>query len=270
MSTQTLVNNKSQKLLQKIIRTLIIDNHQETIQDLIKQLRHFNEIEVIDFATNIRDGLKKVICSSPDLLFLDEEMPNKTGYEFYNELTNTGIRIPKVIFTSEHGLYAIKALHHNAIDYLTKPIDNFELTMAIQRYKKVIMEKNENHKLEVLAKNSIKNKRILLPNITGLKQISLDSVLYFQKEHNKIEKVEICYGISHSEFIPGHISLKNLIDLLPEQDFFQIDRHTIINLDYLTDIEVKTRTCILNKCDEVIHLSISRGRLKKFREKCRV
>ena len=248
------------------IKTLIVDDYLEAIDNLKKLLFSFNEVEIIGEALNVKEALYHILTTPPDLIFLDVEMPGQTGFDLINELIKAGIQLPKVIFTTAHGHYAIEALRNNAVDFLPKPIDSLELTMAIQRFKKAHNHDVEKQKLEALA-NSNSKKRILLPTITGLKQIPLGNVLYFQKENDATENVKIYYSAYNIETIPGNLSLKNVIDMLPEEDFFQIDRRTVINLDYLTDIETKTRKCILNKCDEVLELSISRGRLKEFRNR---
>lgn len=252
------------------VKTILIDDYQEAIDNLKSLLSSFNEIEIIGEACNVKDGLHKIICTKPDLLFLDIEMPDQSGFDLINELIKTDIQLPKIIFTTAHNHYAIEALRNNALDFLLKPIDPLELTIAIERYKKATRSTDEKQKLELLTHQNIKNKRILLPTITGLKQIPLNNVIYFQKENDITENVKIHYSSSNIETIPGNLSLKQITDLLPKDDFSQIDRRTIINLDYLTEIETKTRICILNKCNEVHELPISRGRLKMFRDSCKM
>jgi len=250
----------------QVIRTLIIDDYLEAIENLKDLLREFHEVEIVGEATGVEEGIRQIICKKPHLLFLDVEMPGKSGLDLINELIKHRITCPKVIFTTAFGHYAIEALRSNAIDYLLKPIDVYELTMAIQRYKNVRTQDDERQKLESFSKSLGKSKRILLPTITGLKQIPLANVMYFQKENDVTEHVKIYYSTSHCETIPGSILLKQVIQMLPPEDFFQIDRRTVIHLDCLTDIETKSRICVLSKCGEQVRLPISRGRLKAFRE----
>lgn len=252
------------------IRTLIVDDAPEAINNLKDLLSDFKEIHEVYEASSAKKAIQLIIDKKPDLLFLDVEMPEKNGFDLINDLIKNNIKCPKVIFTTAYEHYAIEALRNQAIDFLLKPIDILELTLAIQRFKTIRNTDQEQQKLESLSRTLKKDKRIVLPTITGLKQIFLSEVLYFQKENDTTEKVTVHYSQSHKEIIPGFFTLKQILEMLPPDDFFQIDRRTIINLDYLSNIETKPRICILNKCKDQIQLPISRGRLKAFRGKCQL
>nr|WP_319398141.1 response regulator transcription factor [uncultured Carboxylicivirga sp.] len=247
---------------------LIIDDYNEAIENLKDLLASFNDIEIKGIANNVEEGIQLIMKEKPHLLFLDVEMPGKSGFDLINELLQAHIQCPKIIFTTAFGHYAIDALRNNAIDYLLKPVNAYDLSMAIQRFRNTFSIPKNNSKLESVSRIFSKSKRVLLPTITGLKQIALSNVLFFQKINNTTEQVKVYYTTTQYDTIPGNKSLKEIIDLLPKEDFYQIDRCTVINLDYLTDIETKSRKCILKKCNEEITLTISRGRLKEFKDKC--
>ncbi len=253
---------QDKKILNNSINTLIVDDSNRAIENIKNLLVNNEDINIIATANNVKEAIRIILKYKPSLVFLDVEMPIQNGFDLISELLKLNIELPKFIFTTGYDHYAIEALRNNAVDFLLKPIDPLELSLAIQRYKKTMNKTSEDLNLKTL----VQTKRILLPTITGLKQIPLNNVLYFQKENNSTENVCVCYSSSNKETIPGHLSIKHIKELLPEDDFFQIDRCTIINLDYLTDIETKTRTCLLCKCDETIKLSISRARLKVFKE----
>lgn len=111
------------------VRTIIIDDERLARNELKKLLQEFNEIEVIDEAANVQEGIEKIEKHNPDLIFLDIQMPGKTGFDLLEELD----RAPKVIFTTAYDEFALKAFEVNALDYLLKPIEPRRLADAIQK-----------------------------------------------------------------------------------------------------------------------------------------
>ena len=110
-------------------RAIIIDDERLARNELKKLLIEFPEIEVIDEASNVDEGLQKIEALNPDLIFLDIQMPGKTGFDLLSELDRT----PEVIFTTAYDEYAVKAFEVNALDYLLKPIDPKRLADAIHK-----------------------------------------------------------------------------------------------------------------------------------------
>src|SRR4028118_874649 len=111
------------------MRAIIIDDERLARTELRKLLGDFPEIEVIDEASNADEGISKIESHNPDLIFLDIQMPGKTGFDLLAELD----RAPQVIFTTAYDEYALKAFEVNALDYLLKPIEPKRLADAIQK-----------------------------------------------------------------------------------------------------------------------------------------
>src|SRR4026208_1779214 len=111
------------------MRAIIIDDERLARTELKKLLQDFPEIEVVDEAANADEGIAKIDSLHPDLVFLDIQMPGKTGFEMLSELD----RAPHVIFTTAYDEYALKAFEVNALDYLLKPIEPKRLADALQK-----------------------------------------------------------------------------------------------------------------------------------------
>src|SRR5215210_1211475 len=111
------------------VRTIIIDDERLARNELKKLLQEYSEIEVIDEAANVQEGIEKIEKHNPDLIFLDIQMPGKTGFDLLEELD----RAPKVIFTTAYDEFALKAFEVNALDYLLKPVEPRRLVDAIQK-----------------------------------------------------------------------------------------------------------------------------------------
>ena len=108
---------------------VIIDDERLARNELKKMLVEYPEIEVVGEAGNVDEAIKMIDELNPDLIFLDIQMPAKTGFELLEELE----RVPTVVFTTAHDEYALKAFEVNALDYLLKPIDPKRLSDAVQK-----------------------------------------------------------------------------------------------------------------------------------------
>ena len=97
-----------------MIKAIIIDDERLARNELKKLLMDYPEIEVVAEAANAGEGIEKIEHINPDLIFLDIQMPGKTGFDLLSELD----RAPNVIFTTAYDEYALKAFEVNALDYL--------------------------------------------------------------------------------------------------------------------------------------------------------
>jgi two-component system LytT family response regulator len=96
------------------MKALVIDDERLARTELIRLLEPFKEIEIVGEAVNADDAHNKISELNPDVIFLDIQMPGKTGFELLEELDS----VPKVIFTTAYDEYALKAFEYNALDYL--------------------------------------------------------------------------------------------------------------------------------------------------------
>ena len=111
------------------MRAIIIDDERLARKELNNLLENYPEIEIVDQAVNADEALEKIIQLDPELIFLDIQMPGKTGFELLEELE----KVPKVIFTTAYDEFAIKAFDVNALDYLLKPIQEERLKDTITK-----------------------------------------------------------------------------------------------------------------------------------------
>ena len=112
------------------MKAIIIDDERLARNELKKMLTEFPEVEVVAEAANADEGMEKIESFAPDLVFLDIQMPGKTGFDMLAELD----KAPNVIFTTAYDEFALKAFEVNALDYLLKPVETKRLADAIQKY----------------------------------------------------------------------------------------------------------------------------------------
>ena len=119
---------------QTTLKTMIIDNEPRALNRMKLLLSHFEEIEVVDQIDNAAEAETQILKKQPDLVFMDIEMPGKSGLELAEDINKLNLDT-KIIFVSAYDHYAIKAIKQYAFDYLLKPVNIDELKETIERYK---------------------------------------------------------------------------------------------------------------------------------------
>jgi len=120
--------------LKTIINCIIIDDEIEACDRLESLLKNIENIEVDAKIVNTDEGIKRIVELSPDIVFLDVEMPGKSGFDVVKEVRTQKIN-PTFIFVTGYNQYAVKAIRNAAFDYLLKPVDLDELKEAIERFR---------------------------------------------------------------------------------------------------------------------------------------
>ena len=208
------------------MRAIIIDDERLARKELKSLLKDYHEIEIIDECASPEEALKSIEKHNPDLLFLDIQMPEKTGFDLLQELDKS----PKVVFVTAFDEYAVKAFEVNALDYLMKPVDPERLkeTMA-----KVLSEDTEDEESYDVPDRGIlsSNDQIFIKDGEKCWFIHLKDVRMFESEGNYVR-------IYFETFKPLVLkSLNGLEERLDQRLFFRANRKYIINLKWVSHIE---------------------------------
>jgi two-component system LytT family response regulator/two-component system response regulator LytT len=132
------------------IKTVVVDDETRALNRMKILLSNFPEIEILALLDNSNEAIDFILQNEPDLVFLDIEMPLKTGLEVADELHKNSLHT-KIIFISSYEQYAIKAIKNNAFDYLLKPICIDELKDTIERYKAQLLCNLNKREYEVIS-----------------------------------------------------------------------------------------------------------------------
>ena len=234
------------------MRALVIDDERLARKELIKLLEDFPEVEILGEAANADEAFELINSLNPDLLFLDIQMPGKTGFELLEMLDS----VPKVIFTTAYDEYALKAFEVNALDYLLKPIQLDRLNETITKLEPPQQEETEEkeHKLGLRDQVFVKD---------GDKCwfVSLKDIRYFESDGNYIK-------VFFDTFKPMiHKSLNALDEKLNDRDFFRASRKHIINLSWVEGIEPWFNGGLMVKLKGGDKVEVSRRQAAKFKEK---
>jgi len=248
-----------------MIKTMIIDD-QLACEDLKKKLEPFSNIRIVGEVFNLCHAVSLIQDKLPDLLFINIDMPEKSGFHLVEILRKKLIQIPFLIFTTQHAEFTLQALRNGAIDYLQKPINEAELAEAVGRAVVIIQRNNHQQKVDRLIDYISNYKQLFFPFPTGYKAINISNIVYIYKKTND-SRITVVLGESDEFILPPNYSLLDLANILPRFDFFKIKRDLIINLKYLVEVELHTKTCKLKKGSFEVTVEISKRCLKEFREK---
>jgi two-component system LytT family response regulator len=236
----------------KQFKAIIVDDEQLARKAILSLIREYPAIQVVGEAGDAKQAEGLIAIHQPDLLFLDIQMPGKSGFDLLSEVSFQG----KVIFITAYDAYALRAFEINALDYLMKPISPERFKIAVDR----LMEEEEeqsptlNHDLRY-------DDRLFLLMGKHMIFLKISSIVFIQAEGDYTQ-------ITTSEGKKGLIlkSMKEWSERLPESHFCRIHRSYIVNLDYVEKIEKEHNydfSVSLKNSDRVLVMSRRYARLLK-------
>lgn len=203
-----------------MLKAVLLDDEKMGSDLLQKKLMLQPRVNIIKVFNDPLIALQQIEDLDLDVLFLDVEMPGLNGFEFLEKLGSFNF---EVIFVTAFSSYTLEALRLQAVDYLVKPVDEEELTTAIQRLSKRVEEKKKVQNTKATGKN-----RIALHTAEGIHLI----------EKNAIIKVEAMsnysiFMLDGNKKIVVSKTLKEFEPYLVEPNFMRVNRSAILNLDYV-------------------------------------
>jgi two-component system LytT family response regulator len=237
------------------IKAIIIDDERLARNELKKLLEQYPDITIIDEASNVDEAIEKIDLSRPDLIFLDIQMPGKTGFDLLAEIEKS----PRVIFTTAYDEFALKAFEVNALDYILKPIDPKRLADAIQKLQtEIALEQASLMGVrrgpltevdQVFVKDGERCWFVKLADIRLFESVGNYAKVYFSTNKPLILK-----------------SLNALEERLDDRVFFRANRKHIINLHWIEKIEPYFNGGLLVELKGGEKIEISRRQTVKFKE----
>lgn len=206
--------------------TIIIDDNQLARKGLRHILEHnFEDVEIMGEGDSVTSGLALIKEFAPDLVFLDIEMPDGTGFRLLDQLPKVNF---KIVFTTSYSDYAITAFKYSAFDYIVKPVLIENIRSTLNRIKEIpiLLEKQQ---IEVLRKNLInfneEDATIALPEINGFSIIKVKDIIRCEGERNYSR---IFFYNGKSVLISR--TLLEFDNMLVSHGFFRIHRSHLISL----------------------------------------
>ena len=213
-----------------MIKTIIIDDNKD-IRDFIENLinEHFPTLEICATADNVIDGTKIIKQYKPELVLLDIELKDGTGFDILQNLESYTF---KLIFITAFNNFAIKAIKFSALDYILKPINELEFITGIKN----ALQEIENSQLETQITNLFEHyekktisKKIILRNSDNLHIINVNDIIYCQSDNSYTT-----FYINNADKILMSKSIKEYSDMLAEYGFFRSHQSFLVNLQHIT------------------------------------
>lgn len=210
-----------------MIKAIIIDDEPDAIESLTVLLSDFIEgIDLVGSAEGVRFGFELINKAKPQLIFLDINMRDGTGFDLINRFE----KIPfQVIFVTAYDQYAIKAFKYAAIDYLLKPIDLQELTSSVERAKKFILDNNtpDYQFVKSIYRDPFPAK-LALPNLEGFDLIEINKIIRCEGQNNYTTFV-----LDGGKKFVVSKTLKEYESILIRHGFLRVFQSHLININYI-------------------------------------
>lgn len=233
-------------------KVILIDDERLARSELKRLLKDFPEIEVVGEVANAEEAIGQIEKLDPDLIFLDIQMPGKTGFEMLTQLE----RVPQVIFVTAYDEYAIKAFDINALDYLMKPVEPIRLAEAINKLKQKEEEVAENYSNRPLSEHD----QVFVKDGERCWFVRLSDVRLFESVGNY---AKVYFGSNKPLILK---SLNALEERLDDKVFFRANRKHIINLRMIEKIETYFNGGLLVDLHGGEKIEVSRRQAVKFKE----
>ncbi|WP_291115211.1 LytR/AlgR family response regulator transcription factor [Flavobacterium sp. UBA6135] len=196
-------------------------------------LRYAPEIQIIGEADSVLSGVEAMSQLQPQVLFLDIQLTDGTGFDLLEQLASKNGKITsQVVFITAHEQYAIKAFRFSALDFLLKPVDPDELQKVIEKIKHVLSQSDNYAHIDLLLENIRKKvdnfKRIALSTSDGIHLFEISDIIRCESEDNYTK-----FYIKNNKPILISKTLKEYEELLMEHGFERIHQSHLINLAYL-------------------------------------
>jgi len=214
-----------------MIRAVIVDDEKLARDVISNYLQDYcPDVEVVAMASSLKTAWSAIQKTSPDLVFLDIEMPDGNGFDLLNMFEKIDF---KVIFVTAYSEYAIKAFRFSALDYLLKPVKIDELIDAVARVRSTktpgITSEIISSLLNNIRGNSPKQSTLIIPNIKGFEVLRVTDIIMCQADGYCTN-----FHLSGNRKVVSSKNLKHFDGLLEDQNFLRVHHSYLVNLEHVT------------------------------------
>lgn len=240
-----------------IYRSIIIDDDRINIDFLTELLRAYcPDVQVVATSTNTEDGLKKIIQHKPQILFLDIEIHDKTGFDVLKLVQDPGMQ---VILITAYERYAIQAIKMGVLDYVLKPVKVEELMSAVARCREKLQRPGMVAE-EPNVDTALQKEYLSIPHKDHIELILLSDIIHLDASGGYTE----VYMVGNKKILSSR-SLKENEDQLPVSLFLRVHNSHIINIRHINKLHRgKQGILIMNNGNEI---PISTSRRKEVNER---
>lgn len=231
-------------------KVLIIDDENRTRSLIAKMIDSFGfDVDTIPEGENVQSGIKAIEKHNPDIVFLDIQMPDGTGFDVIRSIGNKNF---EVIFITAHEEFAIKAIKFSALDYLLKPVDASELKAALEKALELVDSEKSNGQFDALHSNiqSNEKRRLVLKTQESVHVVDLEQIIRCEADRNYTS-----FFLKDSKKILVSKTLKEYETLLAAHNFLRVQQSHLINIDYVDRYDKKNGGAVVMKDGSEVPLS---------------
>jgi two-component system LytT family response regulator/two-component system response regulator LytT len=250
------------------ISALIVDDEKPARDELAYLLKSVADLIVIGQAKNGLEAVTFIKEKSPDLVFLDVQMPGLDGFGVLKKLVERKIRLPQIVFATAYEHYAVQAFEVSAVDYLLKPVDKTRLAKAIARARKMMdAEPADDGRLKALldqlGKRRAAPSKILLKTQQRLLLIDAEDMVYATIDDGLITIVT-----RESEGTSNYRTLEDLQERLDERSFWRVHRSFLVNIHHIREVVPWFKSSYQLRMDDrrASTVPVSRAQTRRLRE----
>jgi two-component system response regulator LytT len=255
------------------INTIIVDDEKPAREELAFLLKAFPEINVIGQGKNGVEAVSLIKEHSPDLVFLDVQMPGLDGFGVLKKLVERKMKMPHVVFATAFDQYAVQAFDVNAVDYVLKPFDKARIAKAIQRARKVLdNESSATDRLEQLVnqlgnvpkeRDTPQRLKVLVKVQQRLLLVNAEDVVFAT-----IEGGDVTVSTREVQGSSNYRTLDELAEGLDPDNFWRPHRSFLINLRHVKEVVPWFNATYMLKMNDKnsTEVPVSRPQARRLRE----
>jgi two-component system, LytTR family, response regulator LytT len=217
---------------QPVISAVLVDDEKLASEELAYQLREFPDIEIVATAGNGLEAVKLIEDLEPDLVFLDVQMPGLDGVGVIRKLREKKIPLPYFIMATAYDQYAVEAFRWEALDYVLKPVEKDRLSVAVERARKSIAERQKNAQPEPPPpKPSLQRTKLLIKSNHRNFIVDAQEVVYATIDDGLITVVA-----TTMEGQSNYRTIEELQSNLDPDMFWRVHRSYLVNIHRIKEV----------------------------------
>jgi len=254
------------------LSTLIVDDEQLARDELAYLLKSVGDVEVIAQGKNGVEAVNLIKEHTPDLVFLDVQMPGLDGFGVIKRLIDKKVALPQIVFATAFDQYAVKAFEVNAVDYLLKPFDKKRVAMAVQKARKNLQSDpplNQGATLDSLVK--MLEAQIPQNQVSKIMLRSAGRMILVDQKDICFAAIEDGVIMVVTANVEGHSNCRTLEELLESLDgnlFWRAHRSYLVNVNRIREVVPWFKSSYQVKMDDKkqTEIPVSRAQTKRLRE----
>jgi two-component system response regulator LytT len=254
------------------INTIIVDDEKPARDELAFLLKSVQEVNVIGQGKNGVEALALIKEHSPDLVFLDVQMPGLDGFGVLKKLVERKMKMPHVVFATAFDQYAVQAFEVNAVDYVLKPFDKSRIAKAIQRARKMMETQNTaTDRLEQLVNQLATAKqnppspavKVLVTTQQKLLLVNAEDMIFASIDGGMITVIA-----RDLEGSSNYRTLEEMEEALASDVFWRPHRSYLVNIHHIKEVIPWFKSTFMLKMDDKkqTQVPVSRSQTKRLRE----